>query len=125
MRIQTLALDERITVLPVPSNLEAARYIARLAHHEARPAQSRTSALTTGRKSHQQTPTQQILATLRTFPSVGDKKAVELTGKFASIDELANAAEHTVSEVIGKAGAKRVIAFLDGPLRNNGAGQAV
>ncbi|KAI8919046.1 hypothetical protein DFJ77DRAFT_260952 [Powellomyces hirtus] len=120
-----LETDAATNVLPVDSLLEAVRYVATLAHQEARPAKPHTSALAQGRKTKDQSQAMQIIACFRTCPGVGEKKAGELAAVFKSVESLANASEDAVAAVVGKATAKRIVLFFNDPIWDNGSGRTL
>ncbi|KNC99410.1 uncharacterized protein SPPG_05652 [Spizellomyces punctatus DAOM BR117] len=106
-----VAVECGINVLPVGSAVEGARFLARLAHQEHRPP--KPSSLTSIKnKTKDPTYAQTLLQTVKTCPGVGDVKAGELLKRFETVERLVNAREEELVEVIGRAGAKRLLVFF-------------
>ncbi|KAJ3411942.1 hypothetical protein HDV05_001467 [Chytridiales sp. JEL 0842] len=120
--IQTTAvLNYGLQVLPVRSPDEAARYIARLAYQEARPAKHNNLVAAASGKSKNLDAL--MIKSLSSVPGIGDAKALELLKHFGSLRNIANLTDEEIMHSlpsIGRGAAKQVHAFFAAPLNTAG-----
>ncbi|XP_065064959.1 uncharacterized protein LOC135691120 [Rhopilema esculentum] len=101
-------VDFNVPLIPVRSVNEMAKVVAQLVYSKSQP----NPIIKCSRSGINMD--ESVLATLKSFPMVGGRKAVSLINKFSSIDQINKASIQELEALVGRPTALHVKGFLEG-----------
>ncbi|XP_031552430.1 Fanconi anemia core complex-associated protein 24-like [Actinia tenebrosa] len=109
-----VVIERSLVLLPMTSNVEAAKIIAQMVKLEYKPQDNPYRI-----KLKPQPVDKALLNTVQAIPGLGEKKALELLKKFKSIEDLSKAKIEEMSPIIGKSSALHVGNFFHQSFHNS------